>query len=356
MEKAELATKLKKLSDQVEQFQDKLSTEEATKNALIMPFFAALNYNVFDPTEFVPEYTADFGSKKGERVDYAIILNDEVQILIETKELSDDLQKKDSQLFRYFTATKAKFGILTNGDIYKFYTDLDNPNVMDKAPFLTIKMSDLKDSQITELFKFAKDNFDVDSIASSAASLKNVGLARNYLSEQIEQPSEEFVRLVLSNIYDGIKTQTVIDEFTPVISKAFNQIISEQINSKLSNALNQTVAESTTSNENDNVETKSDDKDNGIVTTPEELESYAVAKVVMKDIIEPDRIVYRDNHSYFNVLIDDSNRKWVLRIYFKANRNFIVLHDDSTTELEFDNPVDIANFADQINKIAEEYK
>ncbi len=354
MEKSEFANKIKNLATQVEQYEGKLNTEEATKNALIMPFFASLGYNVFDPTEFVPEFTADFGSKKGERVDYAIVINGEVQILIETKELTDNLLKRDSQLFRYFTATKAKFGILSNGNTYKFYTDLDEPNVMDKTPFLTVKLSDIKDTQITELFKFAKENFDVDNITDSASDLKYVGLAKEYLETQMKTPSDEFVRLVLSNIYDGIKTQQVIEQFTPVISKGFNQIISEEVNSKLSNALNQTVVESA-KDEKESITKVKEDNDQ-IVTTPEELESYAVAKVVMKDVISPDRIVYRDNHTYFNVLVDDSNRKWVLRIFFHATRNFIVLHDDDNTELDFDNPVDIYDYADQINKIAEQFK
>lgn len=352
MDKSEFATKLKKISEQVVQFANKLNTEEATKNALIMPFFAALNYNVFDPTEFVPEFTADFGSKKGERVDYAIILNDEVQILIETKEQNDDLSKRDSQLFRYFTATKAKFGILTNGDTYKFYTDLESQNVMDKTPFLTIKLSEIKDSQIAELFKFAKENFNVENITNSASDLKYVGLVKDYFNKEIQSPDDEFVRLILTDIYDGMKTQTVIDSFKPVIQKGFSQIISEAVNDKLSNALDRTIDESTT--DDDQPSLKKDD--DGIVTTPQELESYTVTKVVLKDIIEPNRVFYRDNRSYFNVLVDDSNRKWVIRIYFNKSRHFFILHDDDNTEIDFDDPTDIYNYADQINAVAEQYK
>lgn len=353
MEKSEFENKINGLSKKVDSMSEMLKTEEATKNALVMPFFAALNYNVFDPTEFVPEYTADFGSKKGERVDYAVVINGEVQILVETKELSDDLNKRDSQLFRYFTATKAKFGILTNGDTYKFYTDLEEPNVMDKTPFLTIKLSDIKDTQITELFKFTKDNFDIDNITDSASDLKYVGLTKEYLKKQMNNPTDDFIRLILAEIYDGMKTQQVVDQFRPVISKGFTQIISEQVNSKLSNALNQTVKDATASTESlkDTPDPKAE-----IVTTPDELESFAVTKVILRETIEQDRIVYRDNRSYFNVLIDDSNRKWVLRIYFHTSRNFIILHDDGNTELDFESPVDIMNYSDQIKKVAEQFK
>lgn len=355
MDKNEFASKIKALAEQIENFQNKLNTEEATKNALIMPLFSDLGYNVFNPTEFVPEFTADFGSKKGERVDYAIVMNDEVQILVETKELSDNLEKKDSQLFRYFTATKAKFGILTNGDTYKFYTDLEQPNVMDETPFLTIKISAIKDSQINELFKFTKDNFDVDSITDSASDLKYVGLAQEYFTQQMNHPDEEFVRLVLSHIYDGIKTQQVIEQFTPVIAKGLNQIISEQVSSKLNHALNQTTLD-TSENEQDTPTTSSEKERSSIVTTPEELESYAVVKLIIRDVMDTNRIVYRDNHSYFNILIDDNNRKWVLRVFFKSTRNFIVLNDDDNTEINFDSPVDIYDYADQIKAIAAEFK
>ncbi|GAX06846.1 prophage protein [Secundilactobacillus pentosiphilus] len=355
MDKNEFASKLKALSEQVDSFEGQLNTEEATKNALIMPFFANLGYNVFNPTEFVPEFTADFGSKKGERVDYAIVINDEVQILVETKELSDNLEKKDSQLFRYFTATKAKFGILTNGDTYKFYTDLEEPNVMDSTPFLTIKISDLKNSQISELFKFTKENFDIENITDSASDLKYVGLAKDYFTSEMVEPDEEFVRLVLSHIYDGIKTQQVVEQFKPVIAKGLNQIISEQVNSKLNNALNQTTSDST-ENEQDTLTNSTAKEENAIVTTPEELESYAIVKLILKDVLDTNRIVYRDNRSYFNVLIDDNNRKWVLRVFFKTNRNYILLNDDDSTEINFESPIDIYDSADKIRTIAEQFK
>ena len=129
---------LKQFSKRVDSLKGSISTEEATKTAVIMPFFAMLGYDVFNPQEFVPEFTADVGIKKGEKVDYAIIQDGEPVILIECKSISENLNKHDSQLFRYFGTTSAKFAILTNGMEYRFYTDLDNPNKMDESPFLTV--------------------------------------------------------------------------------------------------------------------------------------------------------------------------------------------------------------------------
>ena len=143
-----------------------IQTEEATKTAIIMPFFSMLGYDVFNPQEFVPEFTADVGIKKGEKVDYAIIQDGTPVILIECKSITENLERHDSQLFRYFGTTPAKFAILTHGIFYRFYTDLEDANKMDKDPFLTINILDIRDNQVPELKKFCKSVFDIDSIFS----------------------------------------------------------------------------------------------------------------------------------------------------------------------------------------------
>src|ERR1700743_2326143 len=110
-----------------------IETEEATKNAFVMPFISTvLGYDVFDPSEVIPEFIADVGIKKGEKIDYALVHNGAVQILIEVKKATEPLDLRyASQLFRYFAVTNARVAILTNGEIYEFYTDLDAPNRMD---------------------------------------------------------------------------------------------------------------------------------------------------------------------------------------------------------------------------------
>ena len=147
---------VKQFSKRVEGLKDSIFTEEATKTSIIMPFFAMLGYDVFNPQEFVPEFTADVGIKKGEKVDYAILLDNKPSILIEAKSINEKLEKHDSQLFRYFGTTEAKFAILTNGIIYKFFTDLEQPNRMDEKPFLVINILDVKEMQVVELKKFSK--------------------------------------------------------------------------------------------------------------------------------------------------------------------------------------------------------
>ncbi len=153
--------KIRNLSERLDNMRGNIHTEEATKTSIIMPFFQILGYDVFNPAEFTPEYIADVGIKKGEKVDYAIMDEGEPLILIEAKSLTEVLTKHDSQLFRYFGTTKAKFGILTNGVTYKFFTDLEEQNKMDAAPFFTFDLADIKESSLNELAKFRKDNFDL---------------------------------------------------------------------------------------------------------------------------------------------------------------------------------------------------
>lgn len=121
----EFADLLKEHINHVQKYKNVVQNEEQTKQSLIMPFFKVLGYDVLNPFEFVPEYTADVGIKKGEKVDYAIIIDDKPLILVECKSVQDNLDRHSSQLYRYFGTTDARFGILTNGVIYKFYSDLD---------------------------------------------------------------------------------------------------------------------------------------------------------------------------------------------------------------------------------------
>ena len=355
MELETLAEQLKNLGKRVVTLKDSISTEEATKTSLIMPFFQILGYDIFNPLEFIPEFTADFGIKKGEKVDYAIKLNDEPVILIEAKSISEKLTKHDSQLFRYFGTTTSKFGILTNGQEYKFYTDLDEPNKMDNTPFLTIDITKIKDVQITEIAKFHKENFDVEKITSSASELKYLNNLKAFLSEQLTQPTESFLKYIVGEIYEGAKTKNTLEKFEPIVKKGFSQFISERVNEKLSAALNTNVD---TKLPNDDISEEIEDAsktDSEIVTTPEELEAYTTTKIVLKDIIEPSRVFYRDNRSYFNILIDDNIRKWIMRVYVNNHQIKLVFNNDDRTVVEIKNPLDIVQYASILNEVSKKF-
>ena len=237
----EFKDELKKYTGRLETIKDTLQTEEATKMSLIVPFFQLLGYDVFNPLEFCPEYTADIGIKKGEKVDYAILMDNEPVILVEAKSVNKKLDRHSSQLFRYFVSTSAKFAVLTNGVEYKFYTDLDETNKMDKDPFLSINLLNLKDNEITQLSKFKKRNLNISEIMDSASLLKYNSLFKNYIKNQFESPTDDFVKLLLQPVYKGAKTQSVIEKFRPIVEKALNDYINELLTDKIQVALNTTV-------------------------------------------------------------------------------------------------------------------
>nr|WP_318245412.1 type I restriction endonuclease [Psychrobacillus faecigallinarum] len=353
------AEQLRNLSKRIETMKESITTEEATKTAIVMPFFQILGYDVFNPMEFNPEFTADVGIKKGEKVDYAILSEGKPVILIECKGITQTLTKHDSQLFRYFGTTTSKFSILTNGIEYKFFTDLEETNKMDVTPFFTFNILDLRDIHIAEIAKFRKSTFDVDNITSTASELKYLSAFKSYLSTQFDLPSEKFVKFMVNEIYDGVKTKSTIEKFTPIIHKGLKQLINEQVNDKLNAAL-----KSTDDNKSNTPIVKEEiieeiESSDGIVTTNEELESYAVVRVALRDDVDPERIFYRDNKSYFNIMLDDNIRKWILRVYFEKNRNFIVLNDapkdKERTIIEFVKPLDILDSKDIIIKTTKQF-
>lgn len=328
---------LKQFSSRVEKMHKQILTEEATKTSLIMPFFQQiLGYDIFNPDEFVPEFTADVGIKKGEKVDYAIFISGAPTLLIEAKWCGEPLDKHDSQLFRYFSTTTAKFGILTNGIVYKFYTDLEASNKMDMKPFLEFNLIDIKESLVPELKRFAKSNFNLDEIFNSASELKYSNEIKNYFISQLKDPSDEFTKFILSNTYEGVKTQNVVDKFKPIIKKTLNNYISELMNEKITTALK---TEQTPSVETEAVIEKEEEAKDKIITTDEELEAFGIIKGLLYEAVDPNSITYRDTGSYFAILFNGKVTKWICRIVLDEKRKQIffpsVLEPDNVKDIKF---------------------
>lgn len=314
---------IKQFSERITALKDNVSTEESTKMSLVVPLFQILGYDVFNPSEFCPEYVADVGIKKGEKVDYAILDNGQPTILIECKSCSEQLDKHSSQLFRYFGVSPAKFGILTNGIIYRFYTDLEESNKMDLVPFLEINMLNLKDSSINELKKFAKENFDKDKIFSTAEELKYSSLIKGLLSREYEAPSENFIRFILSDIYEGQKNQKIIEKFTPVVKRAFSSFVNELVNNKISSAL---VDESDSIDEAEIIAEAPVSK---IITTEEEIESFYIIRGLLAGTVPVEDIVHRDTESYFGILYKNNNRKPICRLNLDTRNKQLLIPDEN---------------------------
>src|ERR1700727_3972469 len=235
-----IADEIQEMAIKVRTQKARIATEEATKNAFVMPFIGTvLGYDVFNPSEVIPEFIADVGIKKGEKIDYALVCNGEVQILIEVKKVTEPLDVRHaSQLFRYFAATKARVAILTNGETYEFYTDLDAPNVMDYKPFLVLDLTAVDETLLPEVAKLTKETFDLDSVMSAAGELKYVGQMKRFLAAEFKEPSSDFLRLFANQIYPGkFFTQRMREEITPLVAKATAQCLSEQVRERLKTAL-----------------------------------------------------------------------------------------------------------------------
>lgn len=319
----ELNESIYNLSERIKQLSDKISTEEATKQSFILPFFQALGYDVFNPLEFIPEFTADVGIKKHEKVDYAILQDENPIILIEAKSCNEKLDKHDSQLFRYFGTSKSKFAILTNGIIYKFYSDLDQPNVMDSQPFYVLDMLSLSEQSIQYLEQFSKTNLNVENILDTASDLKYLNLCKSAFKELLDNPSEDFIKLLLNmGVYDGIKNQKVIDKFKPIVKKGITQFINEKMSLKFKETLTQ--------EENIDVqsEDKPEEKENKVLTTFDELNAFAIVKSLLRTKVEAKRITYKDTESYFGVLLDGNIRKWICRVNLDSRNKHIIISDE----------------------------
>ncbi len=353
---------IKQFSKKAESIKNTLQTEEATKMSLIVPFFAMLGYDVFNPEEFVPEYTADVGIKKGEKVDYAIVQDNQPIILIEAKWCGENLDKHGSQLFRYFGTTSAKFAVLTNGLVYRFFTDLDNPNMMDEKPFLEIDILNPKEAKIAELKKFHKSNFNLDEIFSTASDLKYSNEFKNIISSELQNPTDEFTKLFLNKTYSGRQTQSVVDKFKPILKKALNNYINELMNDKIKAALN-TDEEKEQIEENKTVQIEpieleeEHSNEPKIVTTNEELEAYFIIKNLLKDIVPMSDITYRDTVTYINILYKDNGRKWICRLVLNDNKKALILPnaDKSQEKITLNNIYELENYKDKFVEILNRY-
>lgn len=323
----ELTNKLKELSKKINTLKDQIETEEATKTAFILPFINLLGYDIFNPTEVIPEFTADIGLKKGEKVDYAIMENKIPILIIECKHWKENLSTHNSQLFRYFHTSKSKFALLTNGIEYKFFTDLDATNKMDEKPFLEFDITKLKESIITEISKFHKTKFDVNQIVNNASSLKYSKEIKKIFDTQLVEPEVDFTRFFTSRIYSGRQTEKVIEQFKELVSKSINQFISEKVNDRLQNALNKEEEKLVLENQEPEEESK-------IITTEEELEAYRIVIAILRKKVSIDRIAYRDTQSYFGILLDDNNRKPLCRLHFNGRTKYLGVFDENRKEIK----------------------
>lgn len=357
----DLVDQLRALSSRIPAHLAHTKTEEATKHALVMPFIHALGYNVFDPTEVVPEFIADVGIKKGEKIDYAILRDGKPIILFECKHAGANLDEVHfSQLFRYYHVTSARIGVLTNGVVYRFFTDLEEPNKMDAKPFLEFNLLEFHPPTVEEVKRFTKAGFNMEEVLSAAVELKYTKAIKHILAEQMESPSDEIVRFFAGKVYSGAKTQKVMQQFTDITRRALNQFVIDRINERLKSALgpdSPTVEASRTPNQATATAPPAALADEGgtpdpvkVVTTEEEREAFLIVKAILREVVDPRRIAMRDAESYCAVLLDDNNRKPICRLRFGTSKKQLGLFNAEKAEerVAIDDLNDIFQHADRL--------
>ena len=347
---------IKQLGERVAKLKDQIQTEEATKNAFIMPFIQALGYDVFNPTEVVPEFISDIGLKKGEKIDYAIFKDGSPTILIECKHWAQNLNIHDGQLLRYFHVSKAKFGLLTNGIVYRFYSDLVAANKMDEKPFLEFNINEIKDNQVEELKKFHKTVFDAESITNTASELKFMNELKQLIQQELINPTPDFVKHFARQVYPSVVTAKVLEQFTNLTKKSIQQHISDLITERLKTALTKEDEETKKQEAVQALEQAKLDEVK-VVTTAEELEGFMIVKTILRQKISATRITHRDAQSYFAILLDDNNRKTICRLYLNGSKKFFVTLDDQKKEVknEINSLDDIFKHSETLLKIVDNY-
>lgn len=315
-------------SERISKLKDSIGTEEATKNAFVMQLLNALGYDVFNPMEVMPEFTCDIGTKKGEKIDYAILKEGKPIMLIECKHWANQLTLHDNQLLRYFHVSEARFGVLTNGIEYRFYTDIDKNNVMDEKPFLVVDLLKLSDAKIEQLKYFHKSYFNENEILSTAAELKISNDLKNIVKKEFFEPSTEFVRFFVKAVNGGYYTNKQIEQYTPLVKKSIQNYINDVISERLSVAIESNKETAPVKEETVKAEELPEgiiavSEDGKIVTMQDELDAYNIVRSILRRSIDVSRLTYRDFQSYFVINIDDNSWYWICRIYIGKRKKQI---------------------------------
>jgi hypothetical protein len=352
--KGQIKELARELTKKVKEKKEDIKTEEATKHALIIPFIQILGYDISNPTEVIPEFVSDIGVKKGDKVDYAIIINGKPFMLIECKNLIEELESHNKQLFHYFAAVGAKIAILTNGIRYQFFSDIEQPNIMDKKPFLDFKINEMTDHNIDELKKFHKSYLDIANIPDTASRLKYSNEIKITLRDAFKEPADDLVKFFVRRTYPGNATKQIIDDFREIVKTSMNQLFNEKINERL-NPPEIPASPPDEPTPDDNVD---NEPIREIETTMDELEGYAIVKTILRSKgVDVNRISYKDTLNYFLICLDQHSWKPVCRLWLNTKKWYISLFDVEKKESRnrLQSLDDIYKYEDDLFKTVQNY-
>ena len=335
--------KIKKLQSKIAIVKDRLETEESTKTALVLPFIQLLGYDIFNPTQVLPEFNCDIAKGKGEKVDYALLIKNKVEIIIECKGFGVNLAPHRNQLSRYFVSTKAKYAILTNGILYQFYTDLDNKNLMDEIPFFQFSLENYSVSDIEILEQFMFSNFNADKIDQNASEYKIITGVTGEIKTLFEKPNIETIKLFTKSSYKGRYTDSAISRLTILFKKALKQFVNDRVSNQLKSA---TEAEEVI-----------DNNCGKIITTEEEKQAFYIVQAIARDIIPSEDIVMRDQINLCMILYKNDQCKPIVKLYFNDVKNLQIelFDEDGSYKIELATLDEIYDYKDTIIKICKKY-
>ena len=270
-----------------------IETEEATKTSFVLPFIQMLGYDIFDPVQVIPEFTADVGTKRGEKVDYALMRDGKPAVLVECKVLNSELDSKQvGQLLRYYTVTEATVGILTDGINYRFFGDTDENKVMDDTSFFDFNMLEFTEGQVRELKRFHRAEFDAEQIADVARELKYASLIKQLLANEFAEPSEAFLRFIVREVSDGNRriTSRVLATFRTLTQRAFAQFINDRIDARFKAA--QDIGRDT-----------ADESEEEPDFVQRELDSLSIIKAIVAGTCNVRRVGLRSTKTYASVVL-----------------------------------------------------
>lgn len=350
------------LSEKIAKQKDNIATEEATKTSFIMPMISALGYDVFNPFEVVPEMDCDL-TKRGDKIDYAIMKDNTPILLIECKHCKQNLDLHSTQLAKYYAASNARFGVLTNGVEYRFYADLEKQNIMDEKPFLVVDMLNLTDAEIEQLKKFHKSYYNEQDILSTAQELQITIQIKDLLNNNFNQPGDEFTRYFVKCLNDWKSSSKLIEQYRPILKKSIASVINDIISDRLNVAMKtddkqEPIPVKETPNEQTGTIAKElpdgvvfQDEEKGIVTTQEEIDAYNIVRSILRQYVDVKRIQYNDYKSYFTVNLDGSTWWWICRISLGKRKKSIGFPEEnykSNEWVEIESLDDIFQYADRL--------
>ena len=300
------------------------TTEETTKQALILPLLDILGFSAFDPNKVRAEYQADFpGAKSGERVDYALFCNGAPVMFIEAKSYTENLSNHCPQLSRYFNATpEVAICAITNGREWRFFTDLSNKNIMDSEPFLTVDVTMLNENDMAQLYQFRHDKFQPDALRSLAEESIYLTAFTESITESLKEVDLDFVRYVAgrANIQRQF-TQRYLESIRHIVKQAVQNTVSSMVVSGLSAPKVQEEAAPIEKEQEDPTEPIIDPENNKIVTTYAERRLFDLVKSILPDDAS---IEAKDTESYFGVLVDGKSNRWILRYFDNKQRPSVI--------------------------------